>query len=102
MITRQLLLAATVFYAVVAAPAGARAAGSPEAAVTPEQAWKIGWPCLTGPYHTWAAMPSGLKLVDGWADLNDYVPSGTAMDEVERCLSIVCPTGNCQWEPNPI
>jgi len=124
---------------------GAFDAHSP-AEVSPEQAWKIGWPCLTGPYHTWAAVPSGLKLVDdvskvrhmwaseeaipstkeqnaGWvgkvmqttdraplsgganspilvdgrAYLNYYVPSGTAMDEVERYGGMRFSGGSPEW-----
>ncbi len=57
------LAAVTLLATVATAPVEA-VAGAPGAVATPEQAWKIGWPCLTGPYHTWAAVPSGLKLVD--------------------------------------
>jgi len=30
----------------------------------PELVWRVGWPSLLGPCRTWAALPSGLRLVD--------------------------------------
>lgn len=59
-----LLVALTLWAILLAQPVKLSFAEKPAARVPPEQAWKLGWPAIHGPYGNFVAPQTGLELVE--------------------------------------